>query len=196
MIKTPKLKKSSRIAKPSSNGEHKLIRLDLGCGKRFAFHEGFIGVDANKACKPDVVWDLTVTPWPWESDSVDEVVSVHFLEHLTGPERNIFMNELWRVLKLGAKAKFQVPYYSSQRAIQDWTHQWPPLSERSFLYFNRGWREANKLDHYETKCNFGYTYYYILEGETAQRAVEVQCKWAKQYLNAVDDLIVTLEKEA
>lgn len=190
-----KLKKP-RLSKAATNGEHKLLRLDLGAGQRFAFHEGFIAVDINKDAKPDVVWDLRVTPWPWKSDSVDEVVSVHFLEHLTGPERNIFFNELWRVLKVGAKAKFQVPYYSSQRAIQDWTHQWPPICERSFLYWNREWRKVNKLDHYATTCNFGFTYGYTLENETCGRAAEVQAVWVKKHLNAVDDLIVTMEKEA
>lgn len=189
-----KLKTHSRIPKASRNGKHEPIRLDLGAGDNC--REGFTGVDNAKGCSAKIKHDLTVTPWPFESDSVDEVVSSHFLEHLTGPERILFMDELWRVMKVGAKATIQVPYWSSMRAVQDPTHQWPPICECSFLYFNKGWRENNKLTHYLGKCDFDFGFAYQVTQKTASRHQDVQMEWAAHNINTVDDLVVTLTKKA
>lgn len=185
---------NKRRSRATLNGKHEPLRLDLGCGSNT--REGFIGVDNAKNCTAKIKHDLTVTPWPFESDSVDEVSSSHFLEHLTGPERIIFMDELWRVMKVGAKATIQVPYWASMRAVQDPTHQWPPICEASFLYFNRGWREASKLEHYLGKANFGFTYGFQLTPETAARNQETQNFWIGHNVNTVMDLVVTLTKEA
>jgi len=183
-----------RLSKPSRNGHQELLRLDLGCGDNCK--EGFTGVDNAKGCGAKIKHDLTVTPWPFESDSVDEVHSSHFLEHLTGPERILFMDELWRVMKVGAKATFQVPYAWSNRAIQDPTHQWPPICENSFLYFNKGWREQNKLTHYLGKCDFDFVYGHQVPEDTAVRAQEVRCARIANNINTVADLVVTLTKRA
>jgi predicted SAM-dependent methyltransferase len=75
-------------------------KLDLGCGDNKM--EGFIGVDICKTDSVDVVHDLTITPWPFEDDSIDEARASHFFEHLKPEERILFMNELFRVLKKGA----------------------------------------------------------------------------------------------
>ena len=56
------------------------LKLNLGCGKRR--REGFINVDSQPGCQPDLVLDLEALPWPWADDSVDEVDLIHVLEHL------------------------------------------------------------------------------------------------------------------
>jgi hypothetical protein len=80
------------------------------------------------------------------------------------------------------------------RAIQDPFHCWPPVAESSFLYFNKDWRDANKLNHYLGTCNFNFTYGYLLDPETAGKAQEVQYHYIKHYTGAVSDLQVNLEK--
>jgi len=189
-----KLKNQPRIPKPERNGKQEPLKLDLGSGSNT--REGFIGVDNAKGCTAKIKHDLTVTPWPFESDSVDEVVSCHFFEHLTGPERILFMDELWRVMKVGAKAVIQVPYAWSNRAIQDPTHQWPPVCQETFLYFNRKFREDNKLGHYLGKCNFGFNGAFQLTPDTASRHQEAQSARVTYNINTALDLIVTLTKEA
>lgn len=188
----------SRTRSPNhnqKNGAEKLTKLNLGCGQRLINPgEDFIGIDICPEAKPDIVHDLRIAPWPFLNDSVDEVVSFHFLEHLDGFERIDFFNELYRVMKAGAKARFQVPYWSSMRAIQDPTHKFPPLCEASFCYMNKGWRVANKLDHYKLKCDFDFEFGYQLEQETATRSQEVQYDWVKHKLNAANDIIVTMTK--
>ena len=72
------------------------IRLDLGCGKNKK--PGFFGVDSIAFDGVDKVVDLT-KPWIWGDNTVQEVHCSHFLEHLTGEQRIIFFNELYRVLQ-------------------------------------------------------------------------------------------------
>ena len=167
-----------------------MVKLDLGCGSRKS--DGFLGVDISPDVGADFVLDLRVTPWPWENESVEEVVCSHFFEHLSGPERIPFMNELWRVMRKGAKATFTTPEASSDRSIQDPTHAWPPVCAQSYLYFNAQWMRDNKLEHYGIRADFDYGYGYVLDGDVQVRAQEYQLHAAKHWRNFAADLVVTL----
>jgi len=196
------------------------VKLDLGCGQNK--REGFIGIDVSGRSSADIVYDLRLTPWyigepiamlfaagetagscagpvyrrRLDSDSVDEVFSSHFFEHLSGPERMPFMDEMWRVMKPGSKATIITPFYSSSRAIQDPTHAWPPVCEASYLYFNKKWREDNKLDHYPLVCDFDWTCGYGIDAEVSLRSEDYQRYAVKHYINSVLDLQVVLTKRA
>lgn len=78
------------------------MRLNLGaCDRAFP---GFLSVDI---CPPaDVIADLTQA-WPWPDSSIDEVIAFDVFEHLA--DKRHTMNELWRVLKPGARARIGVP---------------------------------------------------------------------------------------
>lgn len=168
------------------------LKLDLGAGQNK--REGFIGVDI--AATSDLQADLFKFPWPFEDASVTEVHASHFFEHVPQNIRFKFMDELWRILTVGGTATFITPYYSSMRAIQDPTHQWPPIAESSYLYFNKEWRKSNKLDHYDVKCDFDFSYGYIPDPESSLRNSETQAFWFKHYVNSILDLQVTLVKRA
>jgi predicted SAM-dependent methyltransferase len=134
------------------------LKLDLACGA--SKKEGFLGVDISAECKPDVVLDLLTFPWPWADSSVDEIHCSHYIEHIPMKEapdgRDLliaFMDECWRVLKPGAIATFHCPCARSNRAFQDPTHRRFIVAE-TFLYFNRNWMVANKLEHYGVRCDF------------------------------------------
>lgn len=144
-------------------------KLDLGSGDRPK--EGFLGVDLYSTMEGVYTYDLTITPWPWEDNSVDELYSDQFLEHL-GPEDRIkVMNEAYRILKPGCKFEVSVPYFKSARAVQDPTHKWPPFAETSFLYFNKKWRVNNKLDHYlGITCDFEPEVYFMQDKDTGEIA--------------------------
>jgi SAM-dependent methyltransferase len=172
------------------NGKAALLKLDLGCGENKK--EGFLGVDLYAAS--DYKVDLTKVPFPFKDSSVEEIWCSHFFEHLDGPARVEFMDECYRILIPGGKMTIIVPYWSSPRAIQDPFHKWPPLSEQSFIYFNKAWREANKLTHYLGKCDFNFTYGYLADQETASKNQETQLFYIRHYLQAVNDLQVNLEK--
>jgi len=167
-----------------------LLKLDLGCGENKK--EGFRGVDLFAAADEKV--DLTQFPWPWADCSVEEIFCSHFFEHIAGPQRIPFMDECYRILIPKGKMTIIVPYWSSPRAIQDPMHMWPPVAESSFLYFDKGWREANKLTHYLGTCDFEFSYGYSLDPETALKTQDVQYFHVKHYINAVSDMQVNLTK--
>jgi hypothetical protein len=108
------------------------------------------------------------------------------------------MNELYRVLKPGAKATVVSPYWSSMRSIQDYTHEWPPVCEASFLYFNKNWREQNKLEHYlDASCDFDFTYGYgVSNSSFTSRSDETKAFAISHYNNVADDLQVVLTKRS
>ena len=167
----------------------KLVKLNLACGQIKI--DGFTGVDKVKTDAVDIVHDLETFPWPFESGSVDEVHCSHYVEHTT--DLIAFVDELWRIMKQGAKATIIAPYYMSVRCWQDPTHK-RAISEMSFMYFNRGWRSANKLDHYAIKSDFDFTYGYQMTPDWASRSEEARVFAMRHYFNVIQDIHVVLTK--
>jgi len=168
------------------------MNLDLGCGAHK--RNGFLGVDISSECGADIVHDLRVTPWPFPDQSVDEVFCSHFFEHLTGAERVPFMEELYRVLKPGATARMITPYWTNMAAVQDPTHQWPPVAEASYLYFNKAWRDQCGLQHYGIGCDFDLDFAFQLAPELQQRSQQEKQFAARFYVNAINELTATLRR--
>lgn len=185
-----KAKLNAKIRAP----EGKEFKLDIGCGE--CKQEGHIGIDIAPCEGVDYVMDIRQTPWPIDDGVVDGIYTSHFFEHLDGPERVAFMDECWRVMKVGAQLIVIVPYWSSMRSIQDPYHKFPPVCEASFLYFVEHWRKDNKLTHYPIKCNFNFGYGYAMDPELSLRAEAVQQQAVKNYVNSVMDVHVTLTKVA
>lgn len=168
------------------------MKLDLGCGLRKK--AGFVGVDHSAECNPDVVHDLRIVPWPFDDDSVDEVHCSHFLEHLDGAQRIAFMQELHRVLKPNARATIITPYWSSVGAVQDPTHQWPPIAEQSYLYFNAAARREMGMAHYEIRTNFDLDFGLAMDPKFKGKPEAEQAFAARHFLNVVQELHATLTK--
>jgi hypothetical protein len=175
------------VIEPPAEGE---FLIDLACGDRKS--EGYVGLDIAHTASVDHVVDLTCTPWPIADCVVDKYHCSHFFEHMDGHQRIAFMQEAYRTLKDKGSLTIVVPYWTSQRSVQDPTHVWPPLCEYSFMYFNRKWMRDNKLEHYGINCDFDFTYSFlddtgIIDYEANQFAVIHFC-------NRVTDLVVILTK--
>lgn len=177
----------------------KKYNLDLACGNNK--QKGFVGIDiTKKGTQADIEHDLMKFPWPIESNSVDQIFSSHYLEHIphgNGYEDPLFnfMDEVHRVLKPGAVAQFLTPYYTSVRAFQDPTHL-RFISEPMFLYFTKEWRKVNKLTHYPVKCDFEIVKIdHSVNQMYSGRAQEAVQQMAMMNWNVVDDIIVTLKKK-
>lgn len=171
-----------------------LLKLDLGCGQNK--QPGYLGVDIAAAPGVDKVFDLFTFPFPFKSAQVEAIYASHFFEHIPQNLRFQFMDECYRLLVPGGKMAIICPYYSSVRAVQDPTHQWPPIAEWTFLYFNKGWREQNKLDHYPVKCDFDFTYGYAFYPQWAGRSEEQRQFAIQHHINVVSDIHVELTKRA
>lgn len=178
--------------------QEEVLKLDFGCGKNKK--EGFKGVDSIKFDGVDFVQDLT-KKWQWKDSSVDEAHCSHFIEHLEARERVHFMNELYRVLKKGAKATIITPSWSSNRAYGDMTHKWPPVSEMWFYYLSKEWRKANcphddvefNKDGYS--CDFEATWGYSLHPQIQPRNQDYQMHALTFWKEAAQDIIATITKK-
>ncbi|MBX2796555.1 MAG: tetratricopeptide repeat protein [Myxococcales bacterium] len=110
------------------------IRLNLGCGSRQI--PGFVNVDREAACQPDLQWDLESVPWPFEDDSVSEVRMSHVLEHL-GQDTRVFLaifQELYRVCRAGAVVDVRVPHPRHDTFLADPTHVRPVTLETLSMF--------------------------------------------------------------
>lgn len=165
-----------------------LLKLDLGCGKNP--RAGFIGVDSRDFGQP-INADLR-QPWQWADGSIEEAHCSHFVEHLTGPERIHFVNELYRVLIPGGKCTVIVPHWASCRAYGDLTHQWPPVSEFWFYYLAKEWRAQNAPHNDEYKCDFDATWGYSMHPAITPRNLEYQQHAMQFFKEACQDTIATL----
>jgi SAM-dependent methyltransferase len=191
---------SDIIERPKS-----ITRLDIGCGPNK--REGFVGVDQYDMPNVDVVLNVvekgengTFKRWPWEDNSVDEIHTSHFIEHLTALERIHFVNEAYRVLKPGGSVTIITPHWASNRAYGDLTHQWPPVAEMWYYYLKQEWRDTN-APHNDIKwnplgysCDFDATWGYSYSPDLAVRHPDhVQFALAN-YKEAAQDLHATLTK--
>lgn len=169
------------------------LKYDLGCGQRKK--DGFLGVDIATLPGVDVVYDLTQIPWKFaQTESVAEIYSTSLLEHFTGFQRIAFMDEVYRILIPKGKATIVTPYYTSMRAVWDPTHQWPPISDMSYAYYNKAWREENDLTHYPITCDFDFETRYGLDPEIAKLPEKERQFAITHYWNAVPDVMAILTK--
>jgi hypothetical protein len=187
-------RKQTKSGKKSTVLKKELLKVDLGCGD-LNKPPGWIGVDIVKTPSVDVVHDLTKFPWPFANESCSEMQALHLFEHIPKQFRFAFMDEVYRILVPDGTIKIQCPYWSSGRAYQDPTHEWPPINEGSFFYFWKKWRVDNKLDHYAVHCDFDFSWGYVYDPETASRTDEIRQFNVKNYNNSVMDLVMVLTKK-
>jgi len=96
-------------ARALGDTDERPLRLNLGCGDRIL--PGYVNVDAVEArasAKPDVVCDLDDLT-PFDDATVDEILSVHVIEHFWRWEVREVLKEWMRVLKPGGRMILECP---------------------------------------------------------------------------------------
>lgn len=118
------------------------LRLNLGSGQNPV--AGYLNVDI--AGDPDLKVDLEALPWPWDDNSVSEVVLCHVLEHL-GQETSLFLHlikELYRVCQDNALVRIVVPHPRHDHYLADPTHV-RAIDNNTMALFskanNQAWKE-------------------------------------------------------
>lgn len=196
----------------------KPLKLSIAGGQNIP--EGFVGMDIYPGKNVKYVGDIldfgdkmNGKPSVWDQikdNSVDEIECSHFIEHI--PHGNgyndpfwQFFDQVYRVLKpatfsednpnvpVSGFATFTAPYYSSMRAWQDPTHQ-RAITDVTFYYLSKEWRESQKLDHYPVKCDFKFAGSYNINGRLQNRNQEFQHNAFNTQINAIDDIVVRLWK--
>lgn len=198
-------------------------KIDLACGQ--SKKEGFFGIDVADVPGVDLVHDLTIYPWPIEDNSVDEIHCSHYIEHIKhddvlsdikkileettsfdefkekimGMEKSQdglikFMNEVHRILKPNGKATITAPYVTHTRAFGDPTHT-RYIHDMSFYYYNKEWRDTNKLDHYGITADFDIKLNYYIDNELTLKSEEIRKNAFLHDWNSISDIIVDLIKK-
>lgn len=136
---------------------------------------------------------LAKFPWAWADGSVEEFKCAEIFQYVPAQSRLKFMEELYRVLSPSGKATILVSYYASAMAFADYELEWPPVSEQSFLFFNKKWRESNNILK-PIKCDFDFNYGFAWAPDVASRSPEVQSEFVRFRLNVAQKLQVVLTK--
>jgi hypothetical protein len=117
------------------------IMLDIGCGANK--QTNFVGMDVRPLDGVDIVHDFNVHPWPLPDGCVISAIASHVVEHVPpvsiGPDGTRFpfiefMDEVWRVLKVGGDFAIVVPHGRSSGYLQDPTHV-NACNENTWFYF-------------------------------------------------------------
>lgn len=96
------------------------VILDIGCGP-LKKNPNWIGIDMLNVEGVDIVGDVYEVLAAFPDDSVDEVHSYHFFEHV--PDVPLLLKELQRVLKKGGLIEVVVPHFSNAYFYSDYTHK-------------------------------------------------------------------------
>ncbi len=124
------------------NSREKL--LSLNGGKDW---KGLVTLDINPDVKPDVVHDLNILPYPFESDTFDEIHAYSVLEHIgsQGDYRAFLgqFSELWRILKDGGVLMGTVPDMASPWLWADPGHR-RLISNKTLTFLSQKQYELQK----------------------------------------------------
>ena len=131
--------------------------LVLGCGhKRDDSLGEMTYLDINPECNPDVVWNLSSHPLPFEDEAFDSIIAVHVLEHLAyqGDAEFFFreFEEYWRILKPGGHFTGICPSVTSPWAWGDPGHK--RIIQAETLFF----LDQNNYSTKTMMCDYRYMY--------------------------------------
>ena len=99
-----------------------------------------ITLDNNPHHKPEVLWDLTRLPLPFEDNQFDEIHAYEVLEHTgtQGDYRFFFaqFSEFWRILKPDGRLFGTCPHWRSVWAWGDPSHT-RVIQKEQFVFLNQ-----------------------------------------------------------
>lgn len=156
-----------------------MSKLNLGCA--YNKEEGYINVDLDPECEPDLCFDLRDN-WPIETDSVHEVLAMHILEHIEGTDGFLnFWKELYRVCCDGAMVKIEVPHWTHPTFFHDPTHV-RAVTPIGIRMFDQEQNHQNLLENgRETKlgfmCKVDFSLEYVNFGADATNGDPCTCQY-------------------
>ena len=136
----------------SRKENYKVKVLDVGCGQNKK--EGAIGIDHLDLPSVDVVHDLNKFPWPFETETFDEIYFYDSIEHLQDTMK--VMAEVRRLLKKGGTVTIRVVYWNHRYSYTDPTHI-HAFSEDVWTFFTgerRGYYTETRFEMVDLKFNY------------------------------------------
>ena len=138
--------------------------VDLGCG---IHKRGDIGIDCKEQPGVDIVCFLGFEQIPLEDNIADRVMAFDILEHIPAsvyyregnewkvkrPRIDLF-REVHRILKPGGEFESFTPCFPHETWALDPTHEAPPWTDTTFLYFSTREDYKHLQDYYNIDFQF------------------------------------------
>ena len=158
-------------------------KLNLGCGQNH--FPGYANIDKYDYFSPDITWDLETFSWPWEDNSIEEIVFNHSLGQL-GSTQDIYieiMKELYRILKPGALVKIVAPHPRHDDFMNDPTLR-RSVTPESLTLLSKRINQAY-LENKTTTTPLGLQHNVDFEIVSVDNALDEP--WASKFTNGVID---------
>lgn len=117
------------------------MKIDLGCS--MFKKDGYVGIDifdwSGRYPKDEFLQgEIPEVLHNFKDNSIEEVRASHFIEHIPQNKVIEFMNEVYRILMIGALFEINVPPTTGRGAFCDPTHAsfW---NDMSFRYYDKTW---------------------------------------------------------
>lgn len=91
-------------------------KLNIGCGTNKI--PGYINIDVEPSVKPDLLHNFVLNPLPFKTNTVDEIICFHTIEHIIKRFHKRVLAECWRVLKPGARLILTYPEFLE--CVKNW----------------------------------------------------------------------------
>lgn len=166
--------------------------INLGCGTAPSESTDtieFVNVDIADLEGVDIVHDLNVFPYPFESESIDIIIMNDILEHLNNPI-DVLM-EVWRILKKGGKCVLRLVYWNCYYTFSDPQHR-HAFTEMYFEFFC-GYRRSYYMPHHFAGLFITY-HFHPKAVEKYGDNEEILMKKAFFHCNIIEGMEVTLIK--
>jgi SAM-dependent methyltransferase len=165
--------------------EAKQKKINVGCG--ITKFDGYIRCDRDARVEPEFCFDAGADKWPFEDDSIDEVMAENLIEHIKDLDH--FMSEAWRVLKNDGKLNVLTPYYRHKDAYSDPDHI-RFITEDSFIFYCRECKGSDGRPVVRGDMDFKIEHItYIFDRAAAAQfpeALRQQTNAGRYYMNVVE----------
>jgi len=164
------------------------MKINLGSGYKPL--PGYINIDSNPKCSPNILRDLS-KGLPFANDTIDEIYSEHLLEHIH--DLKFLLEECSRVLKQNGRFRYIVPY--ALRGTAGFRHfEHVHFFTEDWYKFFTDWAIANDY-------NFNFEFVkqelkpdnegnYYLEGEWIKKG-EIKNEhpeWKEKFINLINNV--------
>lgn len=85
------------------------LKINVGAGPNKI--PGYLSVDNEEECKPDILHDIIDKPLPFKDETVDEIVFFHCIEHIPKRYHPRLLIDFARVLKRNASLYISYPNF-------------------------------------------------------------------------------------
>jgi hypothetical protein len=118
----------------------KPLKLNLGAGSNKI--KGYVNVDIEPSCKPDLICNFANEPLPYKDSTVDEILLFHCIEHIRKIFHPPLIMEFWRVLK--PEAALLISYPEFEQCFMNWKNNYQ--GQRNFWEATMFGRQAFPSD--------------------------------------------------